>query len=193
MIYMCCSLTFSFSLRFFSHTFCRETVIREPSRDVSPTFERKISEIANDIPNDKVAEIGLALGFSLTSIDEYKIKDVGDKKVARVGTRSMLRDFYLKTPLREAKRIMFKALETAGLQQVAERHLGKKETPTEKLEESDKASLGTQLSKVKSDIVELKAEMGSMKSDMANMKMEFSDMKKVMEEIREAVVSGKKS
>ena len=168
-------------------------VTREPPRHVLPTFERKISEIANDIPNDKVAEIGLALGLSLTSIDEYKIKNVGDKKVARVGTRNMLRDFYLKTPLSEAEGIMFKALETAGLQQVAERHLGKKETPTEKLEESDKASQTTQLSKIKTDIVELKAEVGSIKSDMANMKMEFSDMKKVMEEIRDAVMSGKKS
>ena len=137
--------------------------------------------------------MGLALGFPLTSIDEYKIKNVGDKKVARAGTRTMLRDFYLRTPLREAERFLFKALETAGLQLVAEKHLGKKETPAEKLEESDKASITTQLSKMKTDIVEVKAEMTNLKSDVTSIKLEFAEMKKVMEEIRDAVMSGKKS
>ena len=84
--------------------------------------ERRLSDIAKDIPRDRVADVGQALKFSYSEIQQYEETNLISGVVTSKGTIKMFMDWRDRTsPPHERK--VHQALEEANLKGIAEDHL----------------------------------------------------------------------
>nr|XP_054749482.1 uncharacterized protein LOC129254958 isoform X1 [Lytechinus pictus] len=89
----------------------------------SVDLERVIPNIAKDIQQDQINQLGRALGFKQAQINRYESTNIIMGKVTVTGTRNMLHDWKSRTSIAKQKDELRQALVESGLTGVADEHL----------------------------------------------------------------------
>ncbi|XP_041456985.1 uncharacterized protein LOC121409198 [Lytechinus variegatus] len=89
----------------------------------SVDLEKVIPNIALDIRQDQINQLGRALGFRQAEIKRYESTNIIMGKVTVTGTRNMLHDWKSRTSIAKQKDELRHALVESGLTEVADEHL----------------------------------------------------------------------
>ena len=86
-------------------------------------FDDTLAKLSKAILNDKVADLGRALGFGIADIDRYEKTNLRGQDVTSLGTLHMLQAWYEKTPRQTGKEKLRQALDKAGMLRLADDYL----------------------------------------------------------------------